>query len=576
MISLSAIDVAHLTLWRELRARGPLLLILLGCLALDIVLPVRNKGPWEIFSLLIVLPPTAVALALRLPGGADSFWRGLGGSGVVRGAMTAAAHLVPLLVAALLLLWSLHGRDETLAVVVELPMVSSLYLATLVAIYALVFAGRAVAGGMATLCLLIAAGPTLWLVTLAARHINKWPTWHGLLWRICALAVLALLCGIALEGVVGVWGGAVRKRVPSSGALVALLLGIAGVGLAAEAAWPTSLAFPDGRWTVFAPDGSSAVMGWSDSRGLGMSRVMHWTPEDGVSWGSRHGGIVRPGPRGAWVAEDSVTWPNGAVTSCESDFETLWWTSWAADGESVILSTQGERRFALATPAGCTLLPRGTRGPGFLPDGGVVFVQNNELFAGESIANATRVPVPGHDPTAGRLDVSSTIRSTYVVLRGGGHYTVWQLRDGELTPLTEGEGKVRVGNECVWRVASRFVNGPESSKLSCWTPAGEPLFKEYAHDRRLLPLGHGWLVDRGKQSGFPSTSWDVEVELALFRPTDGARVAIPVTELRSRRSGALKLLGPDHLRVATRHGTFEDIMLPPEAPGAPPRKDDGG
>jgi hypothetical protein len=205
-----------------------------------------------------------------------------------------------------------------------------------------------------------------------------------------------------------------------------------------------------------------------------------------------------------------------------------------------------------------------------------VFVQNNELFAGESIANATRIPVPGHEPTAGKLDVESNMRSTYVVLRGGGRYAVWQLKDGELTPLTEGEGKVWVWNECVWRVGSRFLNGPKLSKLSCWTPAGEPLFKEYSHDRRLLPLGHGWVVDRGKQHGFPSASWDDEVEFSVFRPTDGARVSIPVTEQRSLRSGALEFVGPDHLRVATRHGTFEDIVLPPEAPGAPPRKDDGG
>lgn len=546
MTSLSAIDVGRLTFWREIRARAPLLLVLLGCLVLDIALPIRSRGPWELFALLVVFPPVAVGLALRFPATADSFWRGLGGPGWVRGVVTAVVHLVPLLITAGLLLGSLHGRGESLSDVVDLPMLSQLYLATLTAIWAVVFAGRAVAGGMEALSLALATGPALWFVTLGAQYIAKWPTWIGLLWRVGALAVVAVLCGITLEGALGTWGGAVRKRGRAVWALPALLAGLLAASLAAEAAWPASLASSDGRWVDLAPDGSSAIMGWHEKGSAAVNRLLRWTPEDGVAWWvEQPPGAVEPGPMGALLVDDEITWPNGTVTTCEN---TRGVHAWAPDGGAALLrigSGRSQSWRALATPTQCTHLPKETGSIGLRPGGEMVFVRDNGLFIGTSVTGARRIPVPGHDPATGRLWVHSYNRNTHVVRTVGERRTVWLLDGHELIELMEAEGAVRIHppeGGCI----TASERGHRA--VSCWSPKGEPLFEGYpVGGRALLALGHGWL-------------WDVRGH-ELVRPQDGATVPLPVAS-RAAGWGDTVLLGPERVRYAALDGQIEDIALP--------------
>ena len=81
MTALSFTSSFRLALWREVHARAGLLLLMLGLLVVEVLLPEAAKEPWEPFVLLLLLPPIAVALALRGPASTDRFWRGLGGPG---------------------------------------------------------------------------------------------------------------------------------------------------------------------------------------------------------------------------------------------------------------------------------------------------------------------------------------------------------------------------------------------------------------------------------------------------------------------------------------------------------------
>jgi hypothetical protein len=385
--------------------------------------------------------------------------------------------------------------------------------------------------------------------------------------RVFVLAVIALICGALLEGSVGAWGGMVRKRAPSTGALLASLLCFSGFSIAAEAAWPASWSFDGDRWAVLAPDGSSAVIGWWDR---GMARGLKWSQEDGLSWGDKDDldrWSVYPGPGGATVARGSITWPSGAVTTCDSDIYVYSEACWDPNGDALFLSLRHSRRFAMATPNGCALLSRDIQRPQFLPDGDVVFIQENELFAGKDIASATRIPVPGHESTTGTLWFESNRRTTYVARQttegdaASMEHTVWQLNAGALTQLMTGTGKPRLWNECVWTSGPGTANARESKTISCWTPAGEPLFKEYSTDRRMLPIGHGWLFDSGRFIGEFSGR---EVEAGLFRPSDGMKIPLPRHGSRLRWNGDFALLGPKQLRLISPDGSIKDIALPPE------------
>ncbi|MEE2827776.1 MAG: hypothetical protein VX498_01195 [Myxococcota bacterium] len=569
MRTLSFFATFRLAVWRELYARVGLLGILLALAAIEAVLPDHGREPWEPFVLWMVLPPLSVVLALRGPATADSFWRGLGGSSAARGLATAAVHLGALCGTAGVLALGAAARGELIAD----PEVCSLrtYCGLLGSLWALVFAGRAVARGLVAVVPLLVAGAGLYGAILLAPQGDRWPEWEAICLRIFLLGGAALLLGLLLEGPVGAWGGAVRKRGFGLRSLLCVLCLVLLASLGVEAASPPHWRVTGAEWSYVSPDGALAFRQTDPYGEQWTPWTQRWTPEGGLEWWKRSG-EERPswdedrtdgfaaGPKGAFVLGGEVTWPDGSTTSCEAADLHM---SWSPDGRAAVLvSTDGEGTWVIATPQGCTTLPASVHRPRLRAGGELVFVRDRILFVGPSVEAARPVPFPDGQGSE-RLWVSGGSTVTLVGRVRENQQTLWMLRGDRLRPLAT--GSLPIGPATLIRPgwgrslgSFRQLDGCVTldMELSCWDAAGErSLGPLSGADREgLVVLEKGWL-------------WNLE-DNSLERPRDGSRVPVAGASVGEHRSNRylehIALLPDGRARYFGRGGTVRDFELPDE------------
>lgn len=467
----------RLAVWRELRASAPWTLGLLGLLLLDRLLPVRARGAWDLFALLLVLPPLAMGMALRGPAPADSFWRGLG-HGRAAEAVRAGLQITMLLATGGLLLASLSGRGESLRDLVDVGRPAEAWLALLFALHAVTWAGRVVADRTVALAGVLAAGPALWVATLVAASIDRWPTVGGLSARLLIVGGVAWV--LALAGVhTGAWGGAVRRRGWRIGGVVVGLLATVGGTLAVEAAWPLEWTLAKAEWRDVAPDGSAAFRAM---------RAPYPAP-----------------PEGTWRDESGR------------------WGRWTEDAG--LESTAPARRRVV--------------GP------------TSAAFAGEQVWSVAD----------GRLWIGLGERRSPIDLGGIELLEVWSARGRVYARGRAGEASVvlaRIGAEWIelhrgaewsWFFPLNGCFYERSSRQShCFDARGRELLAAEVPLATLV--GDGWLHDRAGH--------------AVFRPFDGARVALPgpVPDLEDVDRGRLVLLPAGGLRYFAPNGRVHDVELP--------------
>lgn len=567
MSRLSFFATFRFAVWRELYARAGLLGILLGLLAIEALLSPRGREPWEAFVLFLILPPFAVALALRAPARADTFWRGLGGCAAARGLGAAVVHLGALFGTAGLLALAAGTRGEFMSESYDCSF--GLYCGLLGALWSLVFAGRAVASGLTAAAPLVFTAAALGGITTLAEHWGRWPAADALFLRIALVGVAALVLGIVLEGPVGAWGGAVRKRGFGLRSMLAAFGLLLLVSFGTEAASPPHWAITGAEWAYVAPDGSVA---YRDSDAVGWRRTpwtQRWTPQDGLEWWHHSGAqddLFGPGslsdldagPRGAVFFEDRVTWPDGRTTSCGASSYGM---SWSPEGEAVVLWLAGDPgSWAIATPAGCTELPKSVSQVTLRTGGELVFVRGKQLFVGPSVDTARTIPF-SDGAENDRLWAYTGASMTLVARQTAQEQSLFLLRGESLVPLAtapvSGTSEALIRRAWDTRLASfYFLDGCAvvEGALSCWNEDAErivgPLSME-AQDN-LVVLARGWL-------------WDLE-ENALHRPSDGARLALsdgkPGRADERRYMEHVAILPDGRARHFSRGGNVRDFDLP--------------
>jgi len=564
MSTLSFFATFRLAVWRELYARAGLLGILLSLLAIEALLSPRGREPWEPFVLWLILPPFAVALALRGPARADTFWRGLSGFGAARAMGTAVVHLGALLGTAGLLAVAAAARGEFIADTYDCPL--ALYCALLGTLWSMVFLGRAVASGLVAVAPLVFAAAALGGVTGLAEYWGRWPPLEALFLRIVLVGSVALVLGIVLEGPVGAWGGAVRKRGfglrCTLAALGLLLLASFGVEVMSPPHWRITRA----EWTYVAPDGSVA---YRNSDAFGWRRnpwTQRRTPQSGLEWWHRSGdqedpfgpgslSDLEPGPNGAVFFEDRVTWPDGRTTTCGASSYGM---SWSPEGEAIVLLLlDAPSTWALATPEGCTQLPESVSQVTLRAGGELVFVQDMRLYVGPSVEAARHVPFPDGLETD-RLWAYTGGSVTLVARQTAEAQTLYLLRGESLVPLVTAPVSDTLTRRAWGRRLSSFyfLDGCAvlEGVLSCWNGEGErvvgPLSIEDQENQ--VVLGRGWL-------------WDLE-ENVVYRPSDGAQVALvdgkPGRANERRYLEHIVLLPDGRGRHFSRGGKVRDFDLP--------------